>query len=716
MIESKSIKNNIPNLNNEKLEFRDYQIKIANKCLNKNSLVVIPTGLGKTIIAVITVAKTLEYSPTNSKIVIMAPTRPLINQHYESFLKFLSIPEDNFVVLTGKINPENRAKLFREKQVIFYTPQTLRNDLVNKKYSLDYVCLLIFDEAHHASGDYPYTLVADEYMDQNPDGNILALTASPGSSRKKITRLCRNLHIPVENIHIRTRKDSDVKEYLKPMDVYKIGSKLSNLMEDVYGELHLILENRLQFLNQNHYLNVKTKDQLFKKVIRKNLIKLHSELISVVNGTGDKTGAFTALTINAQALIIYHMLELVEQQGLDILLEYLESLNKKAKKKDSSKARKRVVADPRIRRIYIELKNNQENNPKNLIHPKYHVLEKILHKEIEHNSDAKILVFVKLRDSVRSIVEKLKMKEYLRPSRFVGQANKSKKDKGLSQKRQIEILNEFREGIFNVLVSTNVGEEGLDIAECDLVIFFDVVVSEIRVIQRKGRTARHREGKVVILYCKGTKDEKYLEIALNNLKKMNVNLKRPKELRRFYEMEDLKTQVLQVENEVEIKNNNIMESSKVKKQYNLNTFIDQVKITKATNILEEISEIKINKSLSMKYGIRKKLSENNILFDLMTSDNHIELFNEIVINVYLPNDFNIDRQILDFNRLSKKYKLVISILDFIDYKEEFEGETDLLRKKITESGKENNIHIILINNYEEFIFIIKNLIFKRTKK
>ena len=81
--------------------------------------------------------------------------------------------------------------------------------------------------------------------------------------------------------------------------------------------------------------------------------------------------------------------------------------------------------------------------------------------------------------------------------------------------------------MYNVLVSTNVAEEGLDIAECDLVVFYDVVASEIRLIQRKGRTARHRKGKVIILYCRNTNDEIYLNIALNKLNKMQKNLQRP---------------------------------------------------------------------------------------------------------------------------------------------------------------------------------------------
>jgi Fanconi anemia group M protein len=141
-----------------------------------------------------------------------------------------------------------------------------------------------------------------------------------------------------------------------------------------------------------------------------------------------------------------------------------------------------------------------------------------------------------LRDSVKNIVKKLKTSnsEIIKPARFVGQATKSKDDKGLSQKNQLEILEQFKQGQCNILVSTNVGEEGLDIAECDLVIFYDVVASEIRFIQRKGRTARHREGKVIILYCKDTHDEIYMHIALSKLSKMNVNLKSGQQLRTSY--------------------------------------------------------------------------------------------------------------------------------------------------------------------------------------
>ncbi|MHA1459626.1 MAG: DEAD/DEAH box helicase family protein, partial [Promethearchaeota archaeon] len=371
MIESERKERTILNnayLKEKSIEKRDYQLKIARACSSKNSLVVLPTGLGKTIIGVFVAALTLEKFPEKSKIIVLAPTRPLINQHYESFLSLMSIPEKEFVMLTGKTPADSRVELFETHQIIFYTPQTLRNDLVNLKYSLDRTCLIIFDEAHHASGDYAYTLIADKFVEQNPDAIILGLTASPGASREKIRTLCENLHIPLENIHTRTRKDADVKTYLKPMDVYKIGVNLTELMADAYYAVQILLEERLQYLSQLNFISAKS-DKLHTKIIRKDLLKLNGELTRLVNGDGEKTGVYSALSINAQGLILFHMLELIEQQGLDVLLIYLTKMKAKARKKNSSKALRILARDHRLNQIFIELKKNEEFSPEKLIHP-----------------------------------------------------------------------------------------------------------------------------------------------------------------------------------------------------------------------------------------------------------------------------------------------------------------------------------------------------------
>lgn len=682
-------------------------------------MVVLPTGLGKTIIAVLVAAKTLELYPSSSKIIVLAPTRPLINQHYETFLKTLSIPEEQFCVLTGKIAPEKRAHLFQENSILFYTPQTLRNDLASKKYKLTTTSLIIFDEAHHASGEYAYTLIADKYRDQNPDGTILALTASPGSSKEKITELCKNLYIPLDNIHIRTRKDKDVKTYLKPMDIYKIGVNLTSLMEDVYSAIIIILEERLRYLSQLNFIKVEA-ELLYKKIIRKDLLRLNNELVKILQSNGDKAGVYTALSINAQALILYHMLELVEQQGLDVLLTYLEKLNKDAKKKMSSKAIKILASDQRVRNVFLELKKNQEFSPENLTHPKYPVLINVITEELHNNPNSRILIFVKLRESVKTIVKKLSSEQNIFPARFVGQATKSEDDKGLSQKRQIEILDEFKIGKCNVLVSTNVGEEGLDIAECDLVIFYDVVASEIRLIQRKGRTARHREGKVVILYCKGTHDEIYLSIALRKLKKMNVNLRNPRQLKTLYfhkgdyeksvDFEDIVRVIPKLRPESEITPTIHKRSCKKQYQSKLEEFLETPPVEKSEKQLEKKINIKVSKFFPMKFGLRKKLQVDNFEYKVVDSDLHVIIFNKVLIQVYDPKKNSILELVPEINEFKEICSLLILIFDFTNFKEEIEGEKRILKTKIHDFGKKYNLHIITIDNSEEFYFIVKGIL------
>ncbi|MHA2036244.1 MAG: DEAD/DEAH box helicase [Promethearchaeota archaeon] len=687
------------------MEVRQYQVKIAEQCVNKNSLVVLPTGLGKTIIAVLIARKTLNLYPKDSKIIILAPTRPLINQHYETFIKFLPIPQENYIVLTGKTLPEKRVNLFTTHGVLFFTPQTLRNDLVNRRYTLESTALIIFDEAHHGTGDYPYTMIADEYVEQNPDGTILALTASPGSSKSKIAILCKNLHIPLENIHIRTRKDTDVKNYLKPMDVYKVSVNLTSLMEDIYSVVLVVLEERLKYLSQLNFLDVKG-EILHNKIIRKDLLRLNKELVGIVQSSGDKTGVYSALSINAQALILYHMLELIEQQGLDVLLTYLEKVTNDARKKNSSKAVKILASDARIRRISIELKKNQDFSPEKLIHPKYTVLVQVLLEEFQNKPDSRVLVFVKLRDSVKNIVKNLKEISQIKPVRFVGQATKAADDKGLSQKKQIEILEQFKEGQYNVLVSTNVGEEGLDIAECDLVVFYDVVASEIRLIQRKGRTARHRKGRVVILYCKGTHDEVYLRIALGKLKKMNINLKNPQQLKDSYNEELLPK---------DLDNNNYpLEPLKCKQpkgshQSKLFSFIEPH--NKPSETEEETFEVKISRLLPMKFGIRKKLEMEQVEFNIVDSDLHIVIFNKVLIQIYNPRQIIENRSFISENKeLAEICKLFILVFDFIDLEEEYPGEKSYLKKKVDEIKSKVSFQTILIENEEELYFILKSIL------
>ena len=144
-------------------------------------------------------------------------------------------------------------------------------------------------------------------------------------------------------------------------------------------------------------------------------------------------------------------------------------------------------------------------------------------KVAKGNYSLKAIVFTQYRDTAQHIVDTLKSNG-IKASRFVGQAKKEG-DVGMKQEEQAQVLESFRRGEFSVLVATSIAEEGLDIPEVDLVIFYEPIPSERRDIQRRGRTGRRSSGSVIILAAKDTIDERYLNASKRRIEKMNQTLR-----------------------------------------------------------------------------------------------------------------------------------------------------------------------------------------------
>jgi len=196
------------------IDVRDYQRNIAASALEKNTLVVLPTGLGKTVVALLVARERLVAFPTG-RVLFLAPTRPLVIQHSEFFKTHLS--EIASTVLTGETVPSLRVELFETSRIIFATPEVIRNDISKGRYSLRDVCLIIFDEAHRCVRDYAYSQVAEAYKLQSSSPRILGLTASPSSRKSRIDEICQRLAI--EGVEARTEVDEDVSGYVNPVAV-----------------------------------------------------------------------------------------------------------------------------------------------------------------------------------------------------------------------------------------------------------------------------------------------------------------------------------------------------------------------------------------------------------------------------------------------------------------------------------------------------------------
>jgi len=492
------------------VEYRKYQAAIVEKCLKGNTLVILPTGLGKTVIAAIVTAHRLLKYP-DSKCFVLAPTRPLVNQHCEIFRTVLDIPSHEINVITGTVRPQNRVNILNSSKVVLMTPQILENDLITGRCDLRPVSLLIFDEAHRAVGNYPYVYIAKEYVKRAEHPLILGLTASPGSKREKIEEICKNLYI--SQIETRTEQSSDVKPYIHPIYMEWKTVKLPTDFLKIKILLETLLKEELKILKEYGYLESLD----IKKTSRKNLLELRAKIQSeIAEYLRPPSSLFSVSLAIAEALKLSHMLELLETQGITPVADYLAKMKKEVKRPGHQKATEALLNDDRFLEVERLVQKLLEENYE---HPKIKETLNIVSRHLQLNEKARIIVFTKFRNTARKLVEELRNINRIKPMRFVGQASKDA-DAGLTQKEQLRILEEFKKGTYNVLVATSVAEEGLDIAECDLVICYDAVPSAIRQIQRRGRTGRRKPGRMVVLIAEKTRDEAYFWSAKHKEKIM----------------------------------------------------------------------------------------------------------------------------------------------------------------------------------------------------
>ncbi|NHJ48468.1 MAG: DEAD/DEAH box helicase [Asgard group archaeon] len=496
-----------------KIEARIYQQTIFAESLKGNTLTVLPTGLGKTIILALLTAKRMEQYP-DSFILIMAPTKPLVEQHLKTFRDVFNIFEEDIIMLTGSTSPEKRAKLWKQAQIIITTPQIVENDLISNKLSLKKCSLLGVDEAHRAVGDYAYVYVAKQYAKKAAHPLILGITASPGSDQEKIQEVCSNLSIQ----HVETRLESskDVKPYVQKTDVEWIHIELPEKFKRIKTLLERSLVDKLKKLKELGWINSAAAN-----VKRRDLLKLPPQISKQFDQTDDVSQVYLALGLTGSSIRLTHALELLETQGITSLKAYFDKMRKEAKSSKASRNLFSLLNEAALISSYDVAEQILSEGDE---HPKIPAMLEIVTNTITESPDSRVLVFTQYRDSARKLAELLNNVESINASRFVGQASKAD-DKGFSQKKQLEVMQQFRDGEFNCLVATSVGEEGLDVSECDLVVFYDCVPSAIRNIQRRGRTGRKREGKVVVLITKGTRDEGYFWAARHKERRMKQNLR-----------------------------------------------------------------------------------------------------------------------------------------------------------------------------------------------
>lgn len=537
---------NEPFLKKNRVFYRQYQKNIINKCKGRNSLIVLPTGLGKTIIGVLLIGKTLEKYP-ESKIIILAPTRPLVSQHKASCEEFLNINSDSIISFTGKISPEKRIFHFKNSKIIVSTPQVIKNDIERGRYDLKHVSLIVFDEAHRTRGSYAYCFISSEYINTCKDPLILGLTASPGKSYLRIQQLCNSLYI--ENVLFKTYEDKDVQQYIYDIDTYLEFVDLPIKVIELSAIWYNLFENHLQYFiekklippskryhSKSDFLGI-SRDLTFSLKYENGYLPELSEeeyqnalyfqsprIIDVVNEGSLNIQSIYSFCSSFISLL--HGKDLLESQNITLFLTFLEKLEYKSDQDIVSA--KRIVHSEHYKFI---MNNILKNNIDDYTHPKIEKLFSIVSEEIENNLSTKIIVFTQYRAMAELLKTKFKDRfgTQLKVEKFIGQASKIN-DLGFSQDHQIEIIKQFKEGAIDVLIATSVAEEGLDIPNVDAIIFYEPVPSEIRLIQRRGRTGRQSPGRCYLLIARETIDVPFYKAADRKESAMHWVLSHTKEL------------------------------------------------------------------------------------------------------------------------------------------------------------------------------------------
>jgi len=486
------------------IEGRIYQQNLAMKVLKKgNTMIIAPTAMGKTVIAALVSAERLK-NYENSKILILAPSKPLTLQHEKSFKMFVNA---DVTSLTGNDKPSDRQEMWNNNQVICATPQTIESDVISRLYDFKDVSLIIFDECHHAVGSYSYVYLAQKYVQQAKNQLILGLTASPGWEKSKIKEVSKNIYI--NEIIIKSEDDPDVAPYFNEVQTKWIKVKLSPELQEIKKLIEETLKVRLKTLKKMGIIDSISNPS--KKEILVEQSRLQQKIASSSN---PKKEYFKGISVLTEVINIMHSKELLETQTIKTLNNYFDKLEKK-----KTKASKSLKNDYKFNKAVMLARRYLESE---IDHPKMIRLIELIKQILKEDDSNKIIVFSQFRDTTKSIYEYCQ-KEKIKSLRFYGQAS-HENDKGLSQKKQIETINAFKNEDYNVLISTSVAEEGIDIPSVDYVVLYEPVPSEIRMIQRKGRTGRKHQGEMFILMTKGTLDESYYWSSQRKERAMKSNI------------------------------------------------------------------------------------------------------------------------------------------------------------------------------------------------
>lgn len=556
------------------LEVRAYQETIVKHALLENTLCALPTGLGKTLIASTVMLNFYRWFP-QSKILFLAPTRPLVAQQMRACYGVVGLPlQDTAVLLDAP--PKTRQKLWESCRVFFSTPQVVANDLAKGILDPITVVCLVIDEAHRAKGNYAYCNVAKLIYRVNTSFRVVALTATPGADAESVQGIIDTLGIT--RIEVRLDTDKDVAPYVNSKAVLKIDCPPTPEIERAVGFICRAALPILRKANAAGIYDITDPSRInqFRALEESRKVVANPNLAEGLKWTYyyqlrllGEIGAFLR-RLNVYGIPTFYRF---------FIQKYTEFTTKYNMKLSTNKTAAAFYFSEPVKELKRFAERLIENDKRRSMtstttveglfaHTKFQELVSRTSTFLQGSPKSSIIVFTEFRENALEIVKCLESANklsdtdnLLRPHIFIGQAKEKdkfdeqqfrskprrrkgkKKDPtpkprksrgstpapdtrvgssedaqthGMTQAAQKSLLAKFKAGTYNILVATSIGEEGLDIGEVDMIVCFDSTSSPIKNIQRMGRTGRKREGNVILLFSSNERTK--FERAMDNYK------------------------------------------------------------------------------------------------------------------------------------------------------------------------------------------------------
>ncbi|XP_005059759.1 PREDICTED: probable ATP-dependent RNA helicase DHX58, partial [Ficedula albicollis] len=421
------------------------------------------------------------------KVAVLVNKVHLVDQHTEKEFHQL---RDAFKVTSISGDTSHKtffADLVKKNDVVICTAQILQNALVSTEEDMHVeladFSLLVIDECHHTLKDAVYNKIMLRYLQHKLSGEqnlpqILGLTASPGTGRATsfegavdhILQICANLDtekitsMQDEVQHLQSCVPQPKKQYdlcqERAQDPF--GEQLKKVMVQIQqfmGEPDLLQDFGTQIYEQRIVELEKRATEMFRRKMRVcalHLRKYNDALL--INDTVRMVDAFQCL----------QQFYSTERDKKDPTEQFLAATFEKNRMSLQALAGDHRYENPRLGK-----------------------LEGILREHFQPLGTSRGIVFTKTRQSAHSLFSWLQTSstlcgQHIRAAVLTG-AGYSNQTRHMTQNEQQNVIKQFREGALNLLFSTSVAEEGLDIPECNIVVRYGLMTNEISMMQARGR-------------------------------------------------------------------------------------------------------------------------------------------------------------------------------------------------------------------------------------